>query len=548
MRRLIVLWIGMLLLAAAPAAAQGRVPVPDITRYADYAPAASAAFAVVRADAGFREQTLALLNRLEPVIGRTDLNDFFDDILSSPEMSVFLGDAIGLIVLSPQADFNDLMGDDSPVAVILGVKDPAAANALIMESNDYTVEERNGWKDYRMDEEVRALLRDDVMIVTPNFPYADQVVSGDFGKLSADAAFTTALGQLPADHYDFLLYGDLSAILTAQTRQTARGALAPVSALAEMLGTGAVGGVSVGGRDLLLDISWKYGDLAGISAFGFSPEMLVGPAVDLTLARRLAPDTQFLLQTVNFGGMLVQFFDLLNVMGGLMKDDASTEFFGLQGIVNENLGDTAKAAVTLALAAATGLSLDADVLNVLEGDFALHFSALAADTLLDVAPSLGIVMAESGQGENYQRALVNSLDRAGMPISRIPLRGGGTAIDLSAFTDPFWSDFAGQAAAADPNFDTWFGAQDGFMALGTAPSVQFALQPGDETLESTPAYQHALQATFLEGAQGIAFINVAAMAGVFDIPADVTDRVESLSASAVADSAGMLVRLAVSLR
>ncbi len=548
MRRLIVLWIGMMLLAAAPAAAQGRVPVPDITRYADYAPATAPAFAVVRADTGFREQTPALLNRLEPVIGQTDLNDFFDDILNSPEINVFLGDGVGIIVLSPQVDFSDLMGDGSPFAIILGVKDPEAARALLEESNDIVVEERNGWKDYRMNDEVRALLRDDVMILTPNFPYADQVVSGDFGKLSADADFTAAINQLPADHYDFLLYGDLSALVAAQSGQTSRGALAPASALADMLGTGAVGGVSVGGRDLLLDVSWKYGDLDGISAFGFSPEMFTGPAVDLTLARRLAPDTQFYLQTVNFGGMLIQFFDLLNVMGGLMKDDASTEFFGLRGIVNENLGDTAKAAVTLALAAATGLSLDSDVLSVLEGDFALHLSALAADTLLDFAPSLGIVMAESGQGENYRRALVNSLDRAGMPISRIPLRGGGTAIDLSAFTDPFWGDFAGQAAAADPNFDTWFGAQGDFMALGTAPSVQFALQPGDETLESTPGYQHAMQATFLEGAQGIAFINVAALAGVLDIPADVTDRVESLSASAVADSAGMLVRLAVSLR
>lgn len=547
MRRVIFL-ILLASLFVMPAAAQGRVAVPDVIRYAEYAPDGAVGFAVIRTDTGFREQTTALLDRLDPIIGSTPLNDFMDDIANSPEMGAFLGDGIGIIILSAQADFSDLMGDASPVAIILGIKDPTAVTDLITETNDLVLEERNGWKDYRMDSEVRALLRGDVMIVTPNFAYADQVVSGDYGKLTNNANFTAAVSRLPEDRYDFLLYGDLSAIVGAQGGGTRRSGIESVDALVDMLGTGAIGGVNIGGRDLLLDVSWLYGDLAGIGAYGFTPEMFTGPAVDLTLARRLAPDTQFYAQTVNFGGMLTQFLGLLNVMGGLLGNDEAVEFFGLGGAVNENLGDTAKAGATLALAAATGLSFETDVLNVLDGDFALHLSLYPTESPHPVRPSLGIVLEDSGQGANYTRALVNTLDRAGMPISRVPLRGGGEALDLSAFTDPLWMSLGGADAANDPNFDTWFGTNGEYMALGTAPSVQFALQPGDETLESTPAYQHAVQSAFLEGSQAIAFINVGALVGFPEVPAEMTDRVESLSASSVADDAGVMLRLAVSLK
>jgi hypothetical protein len=156
-------------------------------------------------------------------------------------------------------------------------------------------------------------------------------------------------------------------------------------------------------------------------------------------------------------------------------------------------------------------------------------------------------MAESGQGENYTSALVSTLDRAGYPITRIPLLDAGLVLDLSAFTDPLLMA-ADPGLADDPKFDFWFGSNPDVMALGTAPSVQFALAPDTETLATTEAYQHAVESVFLPGAQALAFVNVGALAGIEDLPADFTRLVESLSASAFADAEGVTGRVAVTLK
>ena len=45
----------------------------------------------------------ALLARLEPLIGETDINDFFEEIFNEDDLFSFAGDALVLTVLSPKA-------------------------------------------------------------------------------------------------------------------------------------------------------------------------------------------------------------------------------------------------------------------------------------------------------------------------------------------------------------------------------------------------------------------------------------------------------------
>ena len=274
------------------------------------------------------------------------------------------------------------------------------------------------------------------------------------------------------------------------------------------------------------------------------------PAVDLTFASRVAADTQFYAQSTNLGGLLDQTFDFLNVAGAIMENDASTEYFGLEGYVNDTMGARLKAAMGFGLAAATGLNIDSDLIDVLEGDFALYTSVHPDEDGMQV-PALGVMMDESGQGENYSTAVASSLDRAGYPITRVPLRGVGEAIDLSAVTDPFMISMMDNLdVSADPRYDVWFGAGGGVMAFGTAPSVQFALLNAGESLADHPAYQHAVESVFLDGAQGMLFVNVGALEALMTSEQDqaFVRLVESVSASARADTAGITGRFAVSLK
>jgi hypothetical protein len=567
MRR-VILCLMLAALLVIPAAAQDRVPVPDIVRYAEYAPDGAALYAAIRMDAGFRETMNGLLARLEPLIGDTDINDFFEDIFNEDDLFSFAGDALVLTVLSPEADFDNLLDDESPVVITFGIKDFEAAKAFVEDAFSDPLEERNGWLVYGEEENAFVLLRGDVMIVSPYFEYTRTVLSGDYGKLTNDARFQDTLARLPLPNYDFIIYAQLGEILAAQYKRplpatqgteddTAADTAAldtgleAATALLDATGHIAIGGVNVGGRDLLLDAAMLYSDIDALAALGFDLEELGAPAVDLTFASRVAGDTQFFMQSTNLGGLLQQTFDFLNVAGAIMEDDASTEYFGLEGYINDKMGVTLKAAMGFGLAAATGLNIDADLIDVLEGDFALYTSVQMDENALQI-PALGLVMDESGQGENYATAVASTLDRAGYPITRVPLRGVGEAIDLSALTDPFVASMLGSRAdvSADPRYDVWFGTGDGVMAFGTAPSVQFALLNAGDSLAETEAYQHAAESVFLDGAQGIFFLNAGALESLAVNEEDqaFVRLVESVSASARADSAGLTGRFAVSLK
>src|SRR5690606_8121632 len=137
-----------------------------------------------------------------------------------------------------------------------GIKDFDAAKAFVEDGLGGSKEERNGWLIYEEEDEVRALLRGDVMIVSPDFAFTDQLISGDYGKLSNSAHFQDTLARLPLPQYDVMVYAALGDILAAQaganstppaTRGTENDAAPDAhSALIDALGHVAIGGVNIG--------------------------------------------------------------------------------------------------------------------------------------------------------------------------------------------------------------------------------------------------------------------------------------------------------------
>lgn len=563
MRRIILCLIFAALLVV-PAAAQNRAPVPDIVRYADYAPESAVIYAAIRMDAGFRETTNALLRRIEPLVGDSEVEDFFE-FFDDEDLLSFTGDALVLTVLEPSFQYDNLLGNDAAFTLAFGVKDFEAAKTFIEEDLEQVRQDRgSGWLVYQEDDLLRVLLRDDVMIISTSPAFTDQLISGDYGKLSTSARFQDTLARLPMTGYDFLIYAKAGEILaakygqytTAQTDTAGRGtaeiAPDPMVTLLGALGDLAVGGVNVGGRDLVIDATMLYGDAALLQAAGFDPAALVAPAVDLSFATRVASDTQVYLQSTNAGGLMAQLFDGLNVVGGLMKNSASARYFGPEGYVNDKMGVTVKAALGFGLAALTGLNIDSDVIDVLKGDFALAASVHLDRSGAEV-PALLLMMDESGQRDNYEQAVLRTLDRAGYPGRWVPLRDG-YAIDLSAFSGPFMTsmmDYDSRVdVATDPRYAVWFGMGSDLIAFGTAPAVQFALEAPDGSLADSAAYQHAVEAVFLDGAQGIMFVNVPALdeLATNSREHEIARLVESISASGRADAAGISGRFAISLK
>lgn len=555
MRRILLCLI--LVLVVVPAAAQDRVPAPDVWRLAEFAPADTVLYAAIRTDTGFRESTAVMLDRLEPLLGGTGIHEFFEDLFTEEIFNTFMGDSIALTVLTDEADFDNLLEDRAPVAITFGLYDAAAAETFILDNLGERMRTANGWKVYTDDgSDGWALLRDDVLVVTPHMPYVDQLMSGDYGKLTNDATFQGTTGRLPLDRYDMVIYAD-AGVVTSAIEAEERGSRPPRrnnearTAVLSMLGHWAIGGANVGGRDLILDMAWQYGDLSGMAPFGFTADTIDGPPIDPDFAAKVPASTLLYVQSSYFGGALHQTFEMMNVFGALMADDPGVVSPRTQPLINADLGKTARAAATLALAAATGLNLEEDVIEPLDGEFALHFGVYTTSTAIGIAPSAGIVLDESGMGERYMTALTSTLDRAGFPINRISQRGGGEALDLSAFVDPVLMSYE-HSLAADPNFDVWFGTNGDVMALGTAPSVQHALTGSGESLADTDGYAHAVEATFLPDAQAVLYINVGALDDVPQLAPrgaeTLTALIESVSASARADEMGINTRLAWSLR
>lgn len=182
-------------------------------------------------------------------------------------------------------------------------------------------------------DDIAVLLNDDTLILTNEDPKV--IGGGDYPKLAAAANFSAAIGQLPADSYNFGMY------ISQELLQQSQGSGAPL-----FTGDIAIGGTLLDSKTLTLDIAMMTGTPATVTQ-----------AVDPAFMRYIPANTTAFTHSADLSGQLEQLFELVAAQG------------------NPN----ARAEFEQALLAA-GLSLD-DVLAWTTGDYAL-FTGLNAPSLI----------------------------------------------------------------------------------------------------------------------------------------------------------------------
>lgn len=550
MHRLIIVLV-LLTLVMFPATAQrGSAAGIPILDGANYLPADASLFAAIRLDPGYLEQTTALLSRFEDFgVEEVDVREMILDSLGSDAKPLIdAASWIGVGTTAATADINQLTDSDAQAAFLFGLRDRTVLEPALAELDMVVTEQRGEWTLYSVENAVFAALKDDLLIVTPDAGYIQSVLSGDYASLADAPALTDVIARLPESTYDVFAYLDLKALL--QTAMDVNGEDFSLSSdYVDAFGSLAIAGVNRRGRDLLLDFAFTYGDFSGLEEFGLSSTLFFGSAVDPTFMANLPANTQFVLHSRDLGGALNQMFEALNGVGALwsaMPDSGR----GLRDLPmrGERLGDTLKAALNLGLTAALGLDIDNDVIDLLNGDFALFASVLPVRSPLRFAPSLGVITADGAAGPRYLQAISGALEQAGLPVTITTVRdAAGALLDLSPLTDPLLEAEFNPAAAQDPAYDFAIAHNNSVMIVGSTPAAQFALAPDGDSLLDTPAYQHFLSSVLLPGAQFVGFINVPALEGFAEIPPAITDVFESAGISGAGDEAGLTYRFSITL-
>ncbi|MBK9126054.1 MAG: hypothetical protein IPM16_23400 [Chloroflexi bacterium] len=549
MHRLIAVFLLVAVIVLPAAAQTGSDAAIPILDGANYLPADASLFAAIRLDPGYLEQTTALLSRFEDFGAEADVREALIDSLG-PDAEPLIDAAswIGVGTTAATANLDELTDMDAQAAFLFGVRDRVALEPALAELEMVVTEQRGDWTLYSVENAVFAALKNDLLIVTPDAGYIQSVLSGDYASLADAPAFTDVIARLSESAYDFAAYVDVGAVFTQAAEMNGSDFELPAAYL-DALGSIAVAGVNRGGRDLLLDFAFTYGDLSGLEEYGLSSALYSGPAVDPAFMANLPANTQFVLHSRDLGGAINQMFESLNGFGAFASDMPGFER-GLRDLPvrSDRLGDTLKAAANLGLTAALGLDIDDDVINLLDGDFALFASILPVRSSLRFAPSLGLLTADGAAGPRYLQAFSGALEKAELPVTITTVRdSAGALLDLSPLTDPLLEAEFNPLAARDPAYDFAIAHNDSLMIVGSTSAAEFALSPDGDSLFDTPAYQHFLESVLLPGAQFIGFINVPALEGFAEIPAEITDVFESAAMSGAGDEAGLIYRFSITL-
>ncbi|NOG51997.1 MAG: hypothetical protein HND48_23085 [Chloroflexi bacterium] len=515
--------------ASSRRAAQIGCRYPD-PRRRQLPPRRFSLFAAVRLDPGFLEQTTALLSRLKPFVDEIDVREaILDSLGPDAEPVIDAASWIGIGTTAADADISNLTDMDSRAAFLFGVRDRAALEPELAKLDLAVSEQRGDWTLYSIENSVFAALKDDLLIVSPDAGYIQSVLSGDYASLADAPAFTDVIARLPESAYDFAAYFDTAAMF-AQAASMNRRELELPDAYLNALGSIAVAGVNRGGRDLLLDAAFTYGDLSGLEQYGLSSSLITGPAVDPAFMANLPANTQVVLHSRDLGGAINQMFEALNGLGAVMADMPGSER-GLRDLPvrGERFGDALKAALNLGLTTTLGLDIDKDVIDLLNGDFALFASILPVRSPMRFAPSIGLITADGAAGALYVQAVTDAFESVGLPVTVTTTRGSaGTLLDLSPLTDPLLEAEFSPVAANDPAYDFAIAHNDSLLIVGSTPAAEFALAVRRR------AAQHAGVSTLLESvllpdAQFVGFINVPALSGIREIPGRVHRRVRKAS-------------------
>ncbi len=488
MKKLIAICL-VLLLAVTTVSA---TPVDKLTRLADYAPAGSAGFGVIRTDAGYVETVDGLLNSVLskfppdagiPPINATTLLEEMAAGASDGAMDYatlfgpWLGDSVALILPSTEL----LLENEFSTAVVFDSTDQDAAVEFVdmvlsdeMERRDYEKIKQddgsiryeptvNGLYPYLVTDDVIAYGLVDLLV------YPDD----DATSLSETAIFSETIEALPESDYNILGYADLPIVLESILEMAPAQLPIPFD-LIQMVGQSAIGFTIINERSLVVD-SVNTQTLP----IEFSP-------IDYDLLKTVPAESPFVVESNGMGDLIQLGFDGLNTLDDVLREENI--------IPIQDLGTF----IRLSLEGSYMIDLD-ETLAWLNGDFTAF---LRLDKLEEPPHPLLTILPEF--------ALVVSTDN---PQSSTELVSGLALMAENAFSFTRFEEGAltiplGELISSPDLLSLTVTSNHELFVAGTTDSVQFALSGTENNIVNTPTFK-AESELFLDDAFSLFYLDMA---------------------------------------
>jgi hypothetical protein len=507
------------------------ITADDLTALAAYYSEEVLFFGAIRTDEDYLAQLDALLQQAATTLNPDDEAPSFVqllDALTNDLANTTFEDGVrpwlgNTLALGMAIDTEQLMETgEFPGFIAASVTDKAAAlktiDAVLKQNNltrSYDISRRGAFTLYTADfsGDPSFAVGDDVLF------FGTDVSAFPFNPVKTPLAesvdFVESLAQLPESTYNALIYVNAPALMemNAAVSEMMGQTTAPALAAFNNLTNSQVWGFTIlDDTTLVVDIATRT-DLAGLADLGLNT--VIPNAVDVDFAQRIPVDAAFVMHSSDFGAVTQSGLDNIRAFGDYIAQNGG--FANLLGLPEGTFRREEEAALNLitpgsllaifnvSFAGLTGLSLERDVLPVLDGDAALYLRLLPTPRRFPLPTPFLPDMA----------LLFQSSDTEGARMVLDALIAASEAYDTGYAIEAYGDEGAAlvapllsQALRADATMLDFMVAADGdLFALGTRPAVESAVN-ADQNLTDTPEFK-AASAYFLPGSQNVGYVTFA---------------------------------------
>lgn len=513
MRRLFA--IVLLALFSLSIATVSAAPTEDLNALARYYPEDTWGYAGVRTDDDFITTLDGILQTAiayapQGALPPLNLNDVLDMGVAqlgstsfADDVRPWLGDvaSIGLWTSPTDNAFTDpailiaaqITDADAAKAFVTAAVEAQSGNAATFKAvGNYEVLASSDATFFVVDANT-LFITTDARIITEGIP----------SSLADSADFDNVFALLPGDDYNVTVY--VNALAINEFNLNTMGGELPTffTDVLNISQSQALGATILDGDTFVIDAAVSI-DVEALEQFGISYDYDI-TAVDLDFANRVPADAPLVILGTNTGNAVLtqlnairNLSNYINEQGGIGTLLAEADLlFGDEEIMLANSLDLSLVLglVNFPFAGFTGLSLERDVLSVINGDSAVFLRARPVDDFfIPVLPDFGIIY----ETEDVDGAL-NIVDT---------LTESMTAYDLAIETESY-ADGRALVFPTDlvninySNLDLMVAAGDGVLSIGSRPAVEGALDTATGLADS-PSFQAASQ-YFLDDAYQILY-------------------------------------------
>jgi hypothetical protein len=513
MRKLLLI----VLLVLGAALSVSAIGEAELSSLASYVPEDVLAYAAIRTDDDFLRSIDALVNKGLPFLppdevpSELHLLDLLDQQLEAMELGTFsesirpwLGSTAALALFAPA----ELSDEPNGLVIVAANGDEAYEflEPLFSANEDFEASEINNMRAFvSTDEDEPAVIAfgGDAIFFANN---EDFIPAGQAdAPLSENAQFNDTLSKLPADEYVSIIYlnsAEFQRLSMAQMQEE----LPPFAEDLLNLSPSLALGFNLTEDAFTMDMAQVI-DTSIFEEYGLT--VSTPSALDMGFTSHVPADAIAYMQGSDFGPSLQLAFDNLRALGEYIKSEG-----GIVDLFDPNSNDFETEAqrhaanqfdlawilgvVNIGFSGATGLSLENDVLPVLDGDAALYLRVLPVDDFVSPILPDGAILFQSSNPEGAQ-AIVNQLT-ASAEAYEAPVTtedyGNGIALVFPA------EESMGMAY---PALDVMIGASDDVIALGTRSAVEASLNTSG-SLADDASFQAASQ-SILSGSQSLIYFS-----------------------------------------